>query len=434
MQYGPGNDWCYFGVFANSNTGLMPTQVYGGSFFTLAPTIPSPFGQTLRVTGYGTANGFSLPFEQNYTGKTATGPYTQAGATLRYQVDTETEIPDPPSKLKALASSWASTTSPVARTPAATSIWAIRLRASTTPACSLPSAAPWASAVPAEGPSAATSTPWATRPTISAPAASPPSVSLELPRSAHAGRGLSWDWNASRFLACDGDLNLFSLTVAGQLTSIGPISGTAGAVISGLGYDPRARVLWGVAASTGQLYAIDPITAVATPVGVPQGGMVTGLEYDTIRNRPLGYRQHDPEQARADRYRHWHPHRHRQPRTTAIAQCHGLGFNAADGNLYTINASTSIMYRVNPATGVATSVGATLGLFGSSFGMAIANPRPPCPQDFNNDGSIDPDDLGDFINCYFSIPPCPGATSTATAASTPDDLGDFINTYFGPPC
>ncbi|MGD9691019.1 MAG: hypothetical protein AB7K52_11730 [Phycisphaerales bacterium] len=55
---------------------------------------------------------------------------------------------------------------------------------------------------------------------------------------------------------------------------------------------------------------------------------------------------------------------------------------------------------------------------------------PLCPADFNGDGSLDPDDLGDFINCYFSLPPCDGADFNADGSVDPDDLGDFINNYF----
>ncbi|MGD9688151.1 MAG: hypothetical protein AB7K52_05760 [Phycisphaerales bacterium] len=50
--------------------------------------------------------------------------------------------------------------------------------------------------------------------------------------------------------------------------------------------------------------------------------------------------------------------------------------------------------------------------------------------DFNGDGNIDPDDLGDFINCYFAMPPCPDADFNADGNIDPDDLGDFINLYF----
>ncbi|MGD9689829.1 MAG: S8 family serine peptidase [Phycisphaerales bacterium] len=53
-----------------------------------------------------------------------------------------------------------------------------------------------------------------------------------------------------------------------------------------------------------------------------------------------------------------------------------------------------------------------------------------CPADFNNDGNLDPDDLGDMINCFFSQPPCPGSDYNNDGNIDPDDLGDFINDYF----
>ncbi|MGD9690882.1 MAG: hypothetical protein AB7K52_14930 [Phycisphaerales bacterium] len=58
-----------------------------------------------------------------------------------------------------------------------------------------------------------------------------------------------------------------------------------------------------------------------------------------------------------------------------------------------------------------------------------------CTADFNVDGAIDPDDLGDFINCYFGETGVPGTCAAADfnqdGAVDPDDLGDFINIYFG---
>ncbi|MGD9691100.1 MAG: choice-of-anchor tandem repeat NxxGxxAF-containing protein [Phycisphaerales bacterium] len=54
-----------------------------------------------------------------------------------------------------------------------------------------------------------------------------------------------------------------------------------------------------------------------------------------------------------------------------------------------------------------------------------------CDADFNCDSTPDPDDLGDFINCYFALPPCAGADFNRDGDINADDLGDFINAYFG---
>ncbi len=56
--------------------------------------------------------------------------------------------------------------------------------------------------------------------------------------------------------------------------------------------------------------------------------------------------------------------------------------------------------------------------------------QPSCPADFNGDGIVDPDDLADFITCYFNIPPCPAADFNADGATDPDDLADYITAHF----
>ncbi|MGD9690144.1 MAG: hypothetical protein AB7K52_10870 [Phycisphaerales bacterium] len=71
---------------------------------------------------------------------------------------------------------------------------------------------------------------------------------------------------------------------------------------------------------------------------------------------------------------------------------------------------------------------------GGSVNLSIVLTPSACPQDFNGDGTINPDDLGDFINCYFATPPCSGADFNDDGGVDPDDLGDFINAYFGPAC
>jgi hypothetical protein len=54
-----------------------------------------------------------------------------------------------------------------------------------------------------------------------------------------------------------------------------------------------------------------------------------------------------------------------------------------------------------------------------------------CDVDFNQDGNLDPDDLSDYIACYFSLPPCSGADFNSDTNIDPDDLSDYIAAYFG---
>ena len=85
VQYsngGIGNDWCYFGVFPNSNSGLTPFQKQQAAFTLAAP--PAASGKTIRITGFGVDTG-----NANQTNQTHTGAFTSnSGTTLRYTADT----------------------------------------------------------------------------------------------------------------------------------------------------------------------------------------------------------------------------------------------------------------------------------------------------------------------------------------------------------
>ena len=86
---GTGDDWGYFGVFANSTTGLTPAEKQGDYFVIpeISPSVGSP-PQPIRVTGYGTTD-TSVPREWNQAQKTHAGPYfSKTGTRLQYQTDT----------------------------------------------------------------------------------------------------------------------------------------------------------------------------------------------------------------------------------------------------------------------------------------------------------------------------------------------------------
>lgn len=80
-----GNDWCYFGCFPNSITGLTPFQAQGASYF-MAEAPPTVSGQPIRITGYGTD---STPLQHNQVQQTHAGPFvSHTGTRLQYQTDT----------------------------------------------------------------------------------------------------------------------------------------------------------------------------------------------------------------------------------------------------------------------------------------------------------------------------------------------------------
>ena len=90
MQFindGVGDDWAYFGVFPNSNTGLTPFEAQGDSFQLELPQPVAP-ADVIRITGHGTT---TTPVDNTWNGaqKTHTGPHlTFSGSALGYRTDT----------------------------------------------------------------------------------------------------------------------------------------------------------------------------------------------------------------------------------------------------------------------------------------------------------------------------------------------------------
>lgn len=85
---GNNGDWGYFGVFPNSNTGLHPSQAYGGSFSLDISGVPTG---TARVTGYGLVlppvGMNDPPCEWYRVQKTSTGTFGSInGVTLDFRV------------------------------------------------------------------------------------------------------------------------------------------------------------------------------------------------------------------------------------------------------------------------------------------------------------------------------------------------------------
>jgi V8-like Glu-specific endopeptidase len=82
-----GNDWGFFGVFDNTDTGLTPLQAQGDSHNLATSTIPND-GRPIRITGYGTT---SAPISPTWNGiqKTHVGPFQgYSGNVVRYTTDT----------------------------------------------------------------------------------------------------------------------------------------------------------------------------------------------------------------------------------------------------------------------------------------------------------------------------------------------------------
>ncbi len=59
---------------------------------------------------------------------------------------------------------------------------------------------------------------------------------------------------------------------------------------------------------------------------------------------------------------------------------------------------------------------------------------PFCPADFNTDGTVDPDDLSDYIGVYFAPGDDYRKDFNRDRATDPDDLADYVAAYFGGGC
>ncbi len=57
-----------------------------------------------------------------------------------------------------------------------------------------------------------------------------------------------------------------------------------------------------------------------------------------------------------------------------------------------------------------------------------------CRPDFNRDGNLDPDDISDYIACFFQTPPCPQGDYDRSGFTDPDDLSTYISDFFGGVC
>ncbi len=62
-------------------------------------------------------------------------------------------------------------------------------------------------------------------------------------------------------------------------------------------------------------------------------------------------------------------------------------------------------------------------------GLTLTATYTYCGPDFNRDGTLDPDDLADYIDCYFN-PPCAGSDFNLDGNTDPDDLSDYVAAYF----
>ncbi|MFZ2873286.1 MAG: hypothetical protein WAZ94_02260 [Phycisphaerales bacterium] len=384
---GVGEDWSYFGCFPSTQTGLTAYQTQLAAL-PLSPAMP-PAGRSASISGYGIVAAPMSP-TWNSVLKTDTGPFVASSAsTIAYSVDTTS----------------GNSGSAVVRADTGAAV-AIHTNAGCTDASGANVGTPLAC------------------PSLQSALANPRGIcrSGVAPRAgtiyvigdannnfgtideatgafgqfsqiSASMQGLAHDPAEDRLYAVSFARDLYQVyPTTGAARLLGRIMGNP-APITGLGFDPFSRTLFGVSQADGQLWRINPSTLWATRIGEPLGGNIGALDFDSEGGRLFGV---DDAPTGSVLVRFDASTGIRTvigPLGTGITDCNGLAAGA-DGFLYTINAGSELLLRISPETGMATPVGPTGGLFGSGFGMAAGRPRTLCQRlDYNLDGSRDQDDI-----------------------------------------
>lgn len=401
MQYqadGPGRDWCYFGAYPNSNTGLTAYQAQGEAY-ELAAEVPPLDGQRARVTGYGIVSTGS-PLSLNQVQRTHIGEYGGViSGVLLHTADT----------------TGGNSGSPVYLMDSRQVI-GIHTHAG----CSATTGAN--QGTPADHPPLRDAL--ATPRGICGSAGGPVSGLLfaagdlannigrldseqaaygQLGQLPPRMQGLAYDLNHEQLYAVAEPAVLYRVdVVTGVYSLLGEVTGVSG-TLNGLAYDPFGDVLFAIRQSDGQLFSVSPTSLAASPIGAARGGSVGGLDYDPGRRVLYGLSDEPggtllirlDQQTGA-----WTPV---GPLGAAFTDCNALAYSGVDGQLYTISATTGSLVRIDPQTGRGTDLGRTGGLFGSAYGMAARVSAPLCARlDYNRDGNSDQDDVADLLNAISS--------------------------------
>lgn len=397
-----GDDWCYFGVYPNANTGLTPFQAQQDAYF-LDAAAPPVDGQEVRITGYGTVAA-PLPRTLSQTQRAGFGSYQYADdTTLRYDADTTGGNSGSPVYLLDTRS-------------------AVGIH--TNAGCDDTGGENAGTAVQSPGLQAALAAPrgvcgsgagavWGSLYVVGDLANNLGAVSSEsatfgqLSQVGPSMQGLTYDWGNDRLLATDLNRNLYSMNPdSGIVRLLGRLAGDGAPLtepINGLGFDPWIGVLYGVAQASGQLYRIDVSTLLAVRVGAPAGGSVGGVDFDSDNRILYGIDSGGTEPSLVRIDVNTGEHLLVGPLGAGAGVFGGLAYNSDDGGLYTIGANTGVLYRVSPVTGAADPIGQTGGAFGSGYGLAARSTPPLCARlDYNRDGNLDQGDVDSLIQAISS--------------------------------
>jgi len=386
---GVGNDWGYFGCFPNSNTNLTAFQAQG-DFYVLADAAPPVSGQNIRITGYGTVS-FPVSPTWNQAQKTHAGPYfNKFGSTVQYKTDTTGG-----NSGSAVQDEFTGVAIGVHTHAGCESVGGNQGTAVDNPG--------WQAALNnPQGVCAGGGSPIDTGVFLATDSsfnfgdlAIEPEQFGNISNLGEPVQGLTHRSADGRFYATtDKDARLLAISADGQtITEIGALSGVLGDKLYGLAYDPASDIIYGIDQTDGQLYTLDPSSALASPIGDPAGGEVGALAFNTDNGLLYGIDDAGASAKVVSIDPATGEHTLVKSFGLFVTDFDGMTYNSNDGLLWTIRDSGDLLTRIDPATGD-TEVFGSLGVpVGPFYGIAF---RAPCPADFNNDGAANIFDFLDF--------------------------------------
>lgn len=424
---GIGNDYQYFGVNPNSNTGLQPYQKQGAAF-TLADAPTSPTGQTIRITGYGTVSSPVSPTWNQVQKTHADAMASLTGTTVKYYPDT----------------TGGNSGSPVIHENTGNAV-GVHTHAGCTSGGNQGTAyqhTGWKNVInnPKGVCRTGSGTPGGPLFAIGDLANNFGTVSTTTGNFAKVAQGpaqmqgLAFNRNTGKFYGIDTARKLYEIDKSsGAVATLGTVGGTT-ATINGLAYDPVENKLYGIAQAAGQLLLINVASLSASNIGAATGGTVGALDYDVATGTLYGI-----DDAGGSKLVSFDAATGAKTVIGALGagttDCNGLGWVEADGNLYTIDAANENVYRVNKASGAATLVGSSGGLFGAAFAMGGEQQGTQvCTADLDGDGKVCQPDLGILLAAYGAGPGDPGYNAAAGNLAAPatvgqEDLGILLAQY-----
>ncbi len=433
---GPGADYTYFACYPNANTGMTAYQKQG-QYFSLATGVPAVSGQVLRMTGYGVTTSGVAPLEWSQVQKTSTGPYSSTfGAVVYHQVDTtggnsgSAVVDLTNNTVIGIHTNSGCTSEPGTTTNAACGVNYVGLQAALAGPLSLCLTGRGAvgGQLFALGDGANN---FGTLNTTTGNFA-------KVKEGPVRAEGLAYNRNNGKFYAVNNDTNpaapgmrLYAISPGtGSAVLLATVSGASNP-INGLGYDPFSGTLYGVSQATGQIYTINPANGVAIPIGSGNPGTVIGgLEYSPTDHALYGI----DDSGGISKLLRWSGPAGAPVVVgllgTGIGDCNGLAVTDS-GDLWTIAAGQ--LLKINPATGRATAIGPTSGVFGSGFGMSAVLTGFECYANCDQSTGV-PVLTANDIQCFMNrFAAGDGYANCDVSAGSPlltaNDFQCFLNTY-----